>query len=196
MCVIIQAKQVNYDELANLLENLKDNFDYLIVSDWREIYFVKFDPNHPVIPRSDRGRAFGKESELRWRRNEDEDGFICRWVSDNLKAQLPDAWKSLDQEFESKCVSYLLWGEPLFGDSGWMTEDDNFIWYQTRIPRKLKYPIDSNLSGNWKDSNDKTPLVLKVREYEQNGQIMFERFVGLGRYDSSEQKEKDEEGRK
>jgi hypothetical protein len=173
------------------LENLKDNFDYLIVSDWREIHFVKFEQRSSVkLSSSDSGRAFGKKAELRWRRGEDEDSFICRWISDDGTLPNGDCWKPLlPAELEplepSEPIGYLLWGEPLRGDnpSVWLTENDQLIWYQARIPRKLKYPIDETLANEWKaNPKDKTPLALYVREYKQNGQTMFERFISLGRY--------------
>jgi hypothetical protein len=200
--MIIQAKTVKCDELATLLENLKGNFDYLIVSDWREIHFVNFEQRNSVnLSISDSGRAFGEKSELRWRRGEDENYFLCRWISDDGTPPTGDCWKPLSQAElgalePSEPIGYLLWGEPLCslrsptpsaygGDnpSVWLTENDQLIWYQARIPRKLKYPIDETLANEWKaNPKDKTPLVLYVREYNLNGQTMFERFICLGRY--------------
>ena len=197
MCVIIQAKKVKRGDLAKILEELRSNFNYLIVSNWRDIHFVKFDPKHPMIPESDRGRAFGTKSELRWRRDEDDEHFVCRWISENV--MLPtDTWSApLNQQFEPKEICYLLWGEPLFDGSTWMDEDDHLIWYQTRIPKKLKYPIRPDFADWWKSHPNKrdTPLALKVCEYKQNGQIMFERFISLERYKSPNQKKKNEEER-
>jgi len=176
---------VKCDELADLLEKMK--FDYLIASDWREIHFVKFDQRDSSrLSISDRGRAFGEKAELRWRRSEDGEHFICRWLSDD-GASLGAGWKPLPEEelnrLKAEKIQYLLWGEPLFDGSEWLAEDDVPIWYQARIPKKLKYPIEEDLAARWEDSNDKTPLVLHVREYKQNGQTMFERFIGLKKYE-------------
>lgn len=194
MCVIIQAKKVKRSDLAKILEELRSNFNYLIVSNWRDIHFVRFDPkHHNQIPESDRGRAFGAKSELRWRRDEDDTQFVCRWISDDVK--LDDWGNLLDENLKPKMTKYLLWGEPLFEGSEWLAESDNLIWYQTRIPKKLKYPIEPNLAREWDKSTDKTPLVLKVCEYKQNGQTMFERFICLERYKSPDEKEKKEEGK-
>ncbi len=180
MNTMIKSKRLKSDELANLLENLSSHFKYLIVSDWQEIRFVKFDPKDSVILNSYNGRAFGNNSELRWRRDQDNSEFICRWISDDGICPQGDGWKPLPPEELSqlkpteKNTGYLLWGELL-------RENNEDFWYQARIPKKLKYPINEKLSNLWKD-DDKTPLVLYVREYKHNGRTMFDRFIKLGRY--------------
>jgi len=180
MSLVIQSNKITGDKLANLLKSLSTHFNYLIVSDWQDICFVKFNPEHPAISNSYTGRAFGENAELRWRRDQDNNEFICRWISDDGSCPDGDGWKPLPQEELSQLTSgekmgYLLWGELL-------REDDKDFWYQARIPKKLEYPIDKNIASKWKNKNDKTPLMLYVREYKLNARTMFDRFIGLDRY--------------
>ena len=180
MCLIIQANKMGRGELVSLLKEQHDKFDYLIVSDWRDIHFVPFNPDHPAISGSYTGRAFGKEVELRWRRSEDGECFLCRWISDN--GQKFDDWDVLPELSEltsSNLTGYLLWGLPL------QLPDNGLFWYQARIPRKLKYPVE------WKDPEDKTPLALFVREYKRKGQTLFDRFTELKPYAKNDRSKKE-----
>lgn len=198
MCVTIRANpKVKPEQLVELLENLACYFKYLIVSDWRDVHFIRFKQrDKSALEDSYNGRAFGPNAELRWRRSEDDKHFVCRWISENCPVSLSDDWRELPEEepkdFTPADVSYLLWGEPLWkvDDSEWQEENGEKIWYQARIPRKLTYPISEKLAGKWKvEPQDKKPLVLHVREYKLKGQTMFERFICLGRYTSDEQEE-------
>jgi len=178
MNVIIQSNKLTSDELVNLLDKLSEHFKYLIVSNWQDIHFVKFDPKHDTIPVSSSGRAFGEKAELRWRRDEDNKDFICRWIADcgtypEIENWCPLKTEELNTLESSEKTGYLLWGELL-------RIDDEDFWYQARIPKKLKYPTD--LASKWENKDDKTPLVLYVCEYKHNGRTMFERFIEFGRY--------------
>lgn len=220
MCVTIRANpKVTPDQLVKLLKDQACHFQYLMVSDWRDVRFISFDQRDTSsLEASYSGRAFGPNVELRWRRNEDETHFICRWISDNCPAPSGEGWKSLpedemktaDDEKETltpKDVNYLLWGEPLWeipsddesSERKWKRDKDtgNRIWYQARIPRALTYPVPDNLVAEWENSRtDRTPLVLRVCEYQQNGQTMFERFMSLDRYGAKEPQKKDEQRQK
>lgn len=191
MCVTILANpNVKPEQLVKLLEDWACHFNFLIVSDWRDVRFIHFNQlDNSSLETSYSGRAFGPNAELRWRLSGDKSHFICRWLSENCPAPPGDDWKPLPddepKDFTLDDANYLLWGEPLWevDDSEWQREDGEKIWYQARIPRKLKYPIDETLANEWKaNPKDKTPLVISVREYKLNGQTMFERFIDLERY--------------
>ena len=197
MCVTILANpDVKPERLVELLEDLACHFEYLIVSDWRDVHFIHFNQrDNSSFEASYSGRAFGPNAELRWRRSGDKSHFICRWLSENCPAPPGDDWKPLPddepKDFTLDYANYLLWGEPLWkvgdsDDSEWQEEDGEKIWYQARIPKKLKYPINGNLGCQWTNSDDKKPLVLHVREYKRKGQTLFERFICLKRYKSTQ----------
>jgi hypothetical protein len=214
----ICAKPVRPEELAGLLTALHDGgqFDYLIVSDWRDLHFVEFDKRDETwLAGSDSGRAFGLCAEVRWRRSEDGEEFLCRWISDGgpcpregwkppaageeqgPESPAPSAWcgwnslpesEAKDLTADPEPVGYLLWGEPLQGEQEgqpiWIRDGNGPVWYTARIPRALTYPCPEELLRQWKtDGSDKQPLVLQVRQYQRGGQVYFERFVGLARYE-------------
>ena len=129
--------------------------------------------NDAWLASSDSGRAFGPCAELRWRRNADKKNFLCRWIFEGITPPPQEGECNLAQK---ECVtfdanppqSYLLWGE-------WL--DESNCWYTARIPRRLEYPTTPP-----SNKEDKTPLTLQVRQYQRNGQVYFERFVGLAMY--------------
>ena len=100
------------------------------------------------------GRLFGKKGEIRWQKT--AKGYSLLWLSEG---NLPDGFKALGtvewKMSESHDVFLLGGGETK-------------PWRDTRIPRKLNYPI------NW----CKFPKVRTIQYRERNSQtIRFTRYV-------------------
>jgi hypothetical protein len=187
----IKAKWVNKGELASLVEKLHNgqHFSYIIVATWKEIWFEGFNSfwqgNKDLLEGSQWGRAFGEHAEVRWREDEESSGFLCRWIFEGVTPPDIESAKSyptekLDQKPQDQ--TFLLWGMPLMDEGGkWVNENGRRVWYVTRIPRPLTYPIDDELAGLWEQGEVKRecPLCLRVRFYLWQGQPMFDRFVKL-----------------
>ena len=192
MKLSICAEIIERDMLPKLLTSLHDgkHFRYIIWADWRDIQFEAFDPSQLELEKvkgSEWGRAFGDNAELRWRRDEEGEKFICRWIFEGVP--LPRKCKSEfpTVNFEVKNETFLLWGMPLWEDNQWVKDaQGRRIWYVTRIPKKLVYPISDELAQYWEDAKNerekRTPLCLHVRFYLHNGQPIFDRFIGLEGY--------------
>lgn len=197
MNLSIFAKVVEKGKLSELLESLHggSNFSYIIVTNWREIRFERFDPsNLHQVNGSEWGRAFGNNAELRWRRDEDGSKFLCRWIFENVQPTQVDGAKPFPKvDFDVQDETYLLWGMPLWENGQWMKDENGQrVWYVTRIPRKLVYPIDEHNASEYERGK---PLCLRVRFYMRNGRPVFDRFVGLepcseGRTEAKEAKQK------
>lgn len=194
--VHIQAKRVNADELRNLIDQLHqgNGFRYIMVAWWDCIVFDWFDAlKDDELQRSEWGRAFGENAEVCWRKDEDGQGFLVRWIFEGR--QPPEITNATQFDEQQKRVqgeerAFLLWGAPYWEEKQWKQDGKGRrICYTARIPRLLEYPIDDDLANQWKSPGDLTPLVLKVRVYlGENGQPIFERFIGLERYDSAKVK--------
>jgi len=195
----IGAKCVGKGDLASLIETLHNgqHFSYIIAATWKEIWFEEFgsfwrDKKNVlnVLEESQWGRAFGEQAEVRWRKDEEKDekgiGFLCRWIFEGSSPlDVPDAQsysaEKLEQ-LEPQDQTFLLWGIPLWEDGAWVKDKNNRrVWYVTRIPRPLTYPIGDELAKLWEEGEVEQwrPLCLRVRFYLWQGQPMFDRFVKL-----------------
>ncbi|MCS7263331.1 MAG: hypothetical protein NZ805_00700 [Armatimonadetes bacterium] len=126
---------------------------------------------------------------MRWRKDEDGKRFLCRWIFEG-NDELPKVEDAIQfptsVEFEIDEESFLLWGMPLWEEGQWFRDEKGQrVWYVTRIPRKLVYPVDEDLAKYWEkaEGREKTmPLCLLVRFYKRNGRPIFYRFVKLEAY--------------
>ena len=191
MNLSIFAKIVEKEGLSNLLNELHSNsqFKYIIVASWQDIWFEYFDPSRLTqVINSEWGRVFGENLELRWRRDEEGENFMCRWIAENVSVpQVQDAKEFPKLEFEVHEESFLLWGMPVRDDGGWVRDSKGQrIWYVTRIPRVLVYPIDEAMAKIWENGQTsqerQKPLCLRVRFYMRGGRAVFDRFVELEPY--------------
>ncbi len=188
MIVTICSQRVSKDKLANLLNILhnKGNFDYIIIACWQSISFEKFDLNHlQKLNESEWGRAFGANAEARWRLDEDGKEFLCRWIFDGIEPPVVESAEAFGPtDWDIQDMTFLLWGEPLFENEQWkMDKDKRRIWYVTRIPKPLVYPLTDELAEFIEETHRQkkkfAPLGLKVRFYLQEGRPVFDRFIGL-----------------
>ncbi len=188
--VHIQAKRVTVNELPELVKALHNGnrFRYVIVAWWDDIVFEFFDEvTDERIQDSEWGRAFGEKAEVYWRKDEEGQGFFVRWIFEGEEPPpISDATPLVELKVEGEERAFLLWGSPYWENGQWKQDGKGHrICYTARIPRLLAYPIDDNLASQW--SGDNTPVVLRVRVYlGEGGQPVFERFVGLARYKSSQ----------
>lgn len=194
----IYAEVVERNKLPELLKSLHNgtHFRYIIWANWKDIQFEAFDPSQlQQVTESEWGRAFGDNAELRWRGDEDGEKFICRWIFEGVQPPQKSETKFPSLEFEVQDETFLLWGMPLWENGQWAKDGQGRrIWYVTRIPRILVYPISDSLAQYWEqaksDQEKRTPLCLRVRLYLRNGQPVFDRFVGLEVYAAKLQKSK------
>ncbi|MFN3421448.1 MAG: CRISPR-associated protein Csx19 [Armatimonadota bacterium] len=189
MNLYICAEIIERGKLPELLRDLHNgtHFRYIIWANWQDIWFETFDPSQlQQVSESEWGRAFGDNAELRWRRDEDGEKFVCRWIFEGVQPPRESETKFPPFEFEVRDETFLLWGMPLWKDNQWVKAKGRRIWYVTRIPRKLVYPISDELAQHWEqaksDREKRSPLCLLVRFYLRNGQPIFDRFIGLEAY--------------
>ncbi len=188
MNLFIHAKSVPKNELPKLLDNLHNgqNFCYIIVADWKDIQFEWFPlEDDKRLISSEWGRAFGKCAEVRWRRDETGEKFICRWIFEGIKPPCEGESTLSVTDFDVREETFLLWGMPLFEDGKWATDSSGrYIWYVTRIPRLLIFPVAEE------EQATRDPLGVVVRLYLREGHPIFDRFVRLERYRTPEEEEK------
>ncbi|MCL0059069.1 hypothetical protein M1O20_00900 [Dehalococcoidia bacterium] len=80
----------------------------------------------------DKGRVFDDKSEIRWEREEEEDGFHLVWIKDD--GNIPEGWnKKVLKLMDVREI--LLWGERVGG------KDE---WFEKQVPRILEYPQNGN----------------------------------------------------
>lgn len=205
MNLSIFAKVVEKGDLPSLLKRLhnKSLFKYIIAASWQDIWFDYFDPSQlNQVSDSDWGRAFGENLELRWRRDEEGEKFICRWIAEGVSVPQIEGIEGAESfpevEFEVHEESFLLWGMPVWEDDGRWRRDSKGqrIWYVTRIPRVLVYPICDEMAKFWESGQKREPLCLRVRFYLREGRPVFDRFLDLEPYSSRSGKYQSEEGEK
>ncbi len=112
------------------------------ITDWKQGH-----PSATEIGEYTHGRSFGKKGELRWQKT--AKGYLLLWLSEG---KLPEGFKPL-------------------GTGEWeMSGSQNVFLLRvgaTRIPRKLKYPINQN-----------SPAVKAIQYKERNSQaVRFTRYV-------------------
>ena len=87
-------------------------------------------PTEAEVKNYTRGRLFGKDAEVRWKKI--ADGYSLLWLSErDKKDDLPEPFTALDAEWETSAP------QKVFLLGGGETEP----WRDTRIPRELKYPF-------------------------------------------------------
>ena len=104
-----------------------------------------------------RGRLFGKNGEIRWEKT--VDGYSLLWLSEKDKeGDLPEPFTALGGEWEASAPQDVL----LLGGG------DTQPWRDTRIPRKLDYPMQ------WCES----PQVRVIQYKDRHSQtIRFTRYT-------------------
>lgn len=117
------------------------------ITDW-----TKETPSTETIEQFTHGRLFGNQGELRWQKT--NGGYALLWLSEG---ELPDGFTKMGDWTTSKPQNIHLLG-------GGETKP----WRDTRIPRKLKYPM------KW----CKYPCVKVIQYKEQKSQtIRFTRYT-------------------
>jgi hypothetical protein len=138
--------------------------EYVILERLEEIRFMQM-KKWTVGDFWPRGRAFGPELEVRWQ--EVKLGMYDLLVLSEKDENLKDGWEQETHEVrttdaENHPLKIYLWGTH-------KKDRDKDVWIETRIPRKLEYPLDS----------PKDFAYLEVAEYSQTGIVRFTRFQGL-----------------
>ena len=152
--IVATRKVSNIAALADLLTGLQfgEPSYYLLqrsnkITDWK-----KGTPDAAKMEAYTQGRLFGCNGELRWQKN--NDGYVLLWLSEG---EPPDEFTAIDECETSKPQDiYLLGG------------GDSLELRNTRIPRKLKYPIEKC----------QYPCVKVIQYKERNSQtIRFTRYT-------------------
>lgn len=154
--IVATAQVSDVSALNNQITNLQfgDPKYFLLqksneITDWRE-----GTPGTTAIAEFSHGRLFGNEAELRWQKT--NTGYTLLWLSEDT---LPEGFTEQGQWETTHRKNIHLLG-------GGETEP----WRDTRIPRKLEYPMD------W----CKSPCVKVIQYKEQNSQaIRFTRFTAF-----------------
>ena len=117
------------------------------ITDWK-----KGTPDATEIEKYTHGRLFGKDGEIRWQ--ESKGGYVLLWLSEG---DIPEGFESYGEWKISESQDIFLLG-------GGETKP----WRDTRIPRKLDYPMD------W----CKYPCVKVIQYKERKSQtIRFTRYT-------------------
>ena len=152
--IVATARIFDVSELAKQIETLQfgETSYYLLqrsdkITDWK-----KGVPDTANIEKYTHGRLFGSNGELRWQKN--KEGYSLLWLSEGKP---PEEFTAIGECETSKSQDiYLLGG----GNSPELRD--------TRIPRKLKYPIGK---GQY-------PCVKVIQYKERNSQtIRFTRYT-------------------
>ena len=156
--IVATRKISDISALTDLLTNLQfgEESYYLLqrpnkVTDWK-----KGVPDTANIEKYTHGRSFGSKGELRWQKN--KESYALLWLSEG---ELPEVFTAIGEYETSKSQDiYLLGG----GDSPELQD--------TRIPRKLKYPIEKCQYPcvkviQYKESNSQTIRFTRYTEFVQ-----------------------------
>lgn len=149
------------DVLKGLLEQKAQRLEYVIEERLEDIQFERM--KWPLGDFWPLGRAFGPQLEVRWR--EVEPGKYDLLVLSEKDEGLGDSWEQETHEVrttdaENRPLKAYLWGT-YKGNQG--------VWIETRIPRELKYPLDSPQDFAY----------LETAEYSRGGMVRFTRFRGV-----------------
>ena len=140
--LISKLKNLQIGELSYHLLQRPD-----VITDWK-----KGHPDAAEIEKHTHGRLFGKKGEIRWQKI--AKGYSLLWLSEG---DLPEGFKLLGQWEMTKSQEVFLLGG-----------GDTRPWRDTRIPRKLNYPIE------WCEF----PRVRVIQYKELNSQtIRFTRYA-------------------
>ena len=119
------------------------------ITNWREGI-----PDTAKITKYTHGRMFGSQGELRWQKT--KSGYALLWLSE----------ESLPEDFEEQGK----WETTSPQDIHLLGGGETKSWRDTRIPRKLKYPMD------WCES----PCVKVIQYREKTSQtIRFTRYTAF-----------------
>ena len=147
-------------ELSALIDKLKklpigESRYFLLQRPDAITYWQKEYPGAAEVKKYSYGRLFGKDGEIRWRKT--ACGYSLLWLSEG---DSPEGFTRLEGEWETSAPQdvFLLGG------------GDTTQWRDTRIPRKLDYPIDPC----------QFPSVKVIQYKELNSQtIRFTRYTGF-----------------
>jgi hypothetical protein len=159
-------------QLSALLGALESQFGWAILENVLDMQFCRVGQELPALrfdqtftlPLYDRGRAFGEQLEVRWRRK--EPGYVVLVVAearlDPLQKIVEDLGALPEPILLENCGSLqvVLWGEYYnFQNEG---ESDNSqnrdrYWYEARVPKLLSYP--------WEAPDRR--LILEVARYHE-----------------------------
>ncbi|MBL7183265.1 MAG: hypothetical protein ISS50_02320 [Anaerolineae bacterium] len=148
------------DVLKALLRGYARRLEYVIQERLEDSRFVRTN-DWSMGDLWPRGRAFGPELEVRWW--EVEPGRYGLLVLSEKDEGLKDGWTQETHEVrstaEDRPLKVYLWG----------THKGQGVWIETRIPRELRYPLDSPQDFAY----------LEIAEYSRDGMVRFTRFRGL-----------------
>ena len=152
--IVATARVSDVSALTDLLTSLQfgELSYYLLQRPNKITNWKKGAPDTAKIRKYTHGRLFGSQGELRWQKT--NGGYAVLWLSEG---EIPDGFTKMGKWTTSKPQSiYLLGG----GDSPELRD--------TRIPRKLKYPIEKC----------QYPCVKVIQYKERNSQtIRFMRYT-------------------
>ncbi|MCM8804081.1 MAG: hypothetical protein NC833_02365 [Candidatus Omnitrophica bacterium] len=167
MKIYLYAGKMNENGLKDCLKKF-DNFNYIIVEFYDSISFLKYDKKEISswdFSKIKKGRAFGDNSELRWRRKGDEFilSFICeeQICIDFLKDKL-------EIECEKSSLNTILWGRYIHFSKN--------TFFEEKIPKIIEYPID--LDGRSLTLN-KSFVSIEVVIYKDKGKQILNRLKKL-----------------
>lgn len=140
-------------------------FSYVLLEFYDRVVLERFD-GHLLEDEGalNRGRAFGHEHELSWRRRQGR--FVVAFTTER------PAEESVLKRFRHGCLEIeysrkdepesVLWGE-------YLDEKDGVSrWFDERIPRPLSYPVDGS------------PARVSLKEadyYDEEGRVLARRFI-------------------
>ena len=157
--IVATAQVSGISELTTQIENLQfdEPFYYLLQRPDKITNWKKGIPDEADIKAYTNGRLFDKKRELRWQ--ETKGGYTLLLLSEG---DLPDGFESFEDKWEMSESQdiYLLGG------------GETKPWRDTRIPRKLDYPL------GW----CQYPCVKVIQYKESNSQtIRFTRYTAFMR---------------
>lgn len=118
-------------------------------------------PDGSFLSRTDQGRIFSPEGELRWRRLSDEMRTV--YLGDSPPGGLPDCSAELDG-LAPAIRQLLLWGV--------RTETDN-EWLEQQVPHRFVYPVESARFARGR-------VALKVEDWKDSARISrFSRYHSI-----------------
>ncbi len=118
-----------------------ENFNYAILENIDEIVFEKFSDKF-TFDAWDKGRLFGEKSELKWIKRKGTYHMVL--ITDGA---VPGNFVTYRVESieEGPLRQIYLWGEK---NTDTKTEKDVEGWYDPKIPKILKYPVDDYKSAS------------------------------------------------
>ena len=154
--IVATAQVPDVSALIEQLKNLQcgEPSYYLLQRADKITNWEKWTQDATKIEEYTHGRLFGKNGEIRWQKT--ADGYSLLWLSEG---DIPEGFESFGEWKMSESQDIFLLG-------GGETES----WRDTRIPRKLDYPIDpcqfpSVKVIQYKDLNSQTIRFTRYTEF-------------------------------